>query len=262
MFTHNTKYSEERIIPHKTPKVIYLDHLARYKFIECYVTNKVVLDVGCGNGYGTYRLAEKAEKVIGVDISKEVVGYAKEHYLATNLYYRIMDATKLEFRDETFDVICSFDVIEHISDFRKYLSEIKRVLKKGGWCFISTPNKAITSPYSEKPINPFHSQEFYYRDFKNILEEFFNSVKVLGECESTNVKKSKNIVLKIYDLARKVDPWNIRKIIPQVLKLKLIRKICSVVKGINIENLSEENIIFIKNNIENAPIFLAIVQNI
>ena len=80
--------------------------------------------------------------------------------------------TRLDFPDNFFDLICAFEVIEHIKDYKKALAEFYRVLKPGGLLLISTPNKAIYSPDSKKPFYPFHFHEFYLEDLKTMLKDF------------------------------------------------------------------------------------------
>ena len=111
----------------------YLRHKTAYAFAKKFIENSFVLDNGCGTGYGSYYLITNgARKVVGVDISRDAVEYAKKRYKFNNLYYEVRDATKLNFENNTFDVLTSFQVIEHIADVDAYLTEIKKVLKKIG----------------------------------------------------------------------------------------------------------------------------------
>lgn len=165
------KFTGERMIPEfNQGDLVYLEHISRYFFARQIVKNKVVLDVACGSGYGSdYLLQAGAKKVIGVDISKEAIEYAKKKYKKKALQFIKSDVLKLPFPDHTFDIIVSYETVEHLRDHQKFIKEIKRVLKKTGVLLISTPNTKI-SPKD----NIFHLKELNLRQFKKLLECFQN----------------------------------------------------------------------------------------
>lgn len=100
-----------------------------------------VLDVGCGTGTFLARVAKTyGVDCTGIDVSKESIAKAKQ-WLVPCLHFQVADAVKLPFEDESFDYVLSFDVLEHIEDQNKALSEMARVLKRGGWLLIYTINK-------------------------------------------------------------------------------------------------------------------------
>jgi len=165
----------------------YLRHKIAYVFAEKFIRDKDVLDNGAGSGYGAYHLAVSgARKVVGIDISKEAVEYARQRYSSKNLEFRTEDAAKLSFDDKTFDVLTSFQVIEHIRDIDNFLREVVRVLKKPGIALISTPNKKIYSPNGP---NPFHIKEFYPNEFNNLLKIYFDEVEILGAGQNAKVNE-------------------------------------------------------------------------
>lgn len=168
-------FTGERLIPEKNQNDLILgEHLARYYFARSFVKGKKVLDVACGTGYGTKILAEAgAIETFGVDISTEAIDYARENYSSENAKFSLGNAEKLDFPDKEFDVIVSFETIEHLNDYCKFLKEIKRVLKEDGTFIVSTPNKAL---YPEG--NPFHVKEFYRDEFISELRQFFENVKL------------------------------------------------------------------------------------
>lgn len=153
-----------------------------YVFAAGFVKDKIVLDIGCAGGYGSdYLYRHGARKVIGIELSTEAADSAKEKFGRDNLEFFAMDATSLNFGDSLFDVVISFQVIEHIIDYKKYLSEVRRVLKDDGFFIVSTPNKNITSPNRKKPVFPFHAKEFYPDELSLLLSKYFREVRILGQ---------------------------------------------------------------------------------
>lgn len=178
MKNYNIKFTGERLIP-KLNKgtAFYYEHLARYIFSNQFVKNKIVLDAGCGTGYGSFILSNygKAKQVIAIDKSAEAIQYAKEKYYAVNIAYDVDDITKLnKIKQNTVDITVSFEVIEHIKKQDLFLKQVKRVLKENGIFIVSTPNKLT---YVEN--NPFHEKELSPEEFTNLLQNYFSNVKIL-----------------------------------------------------------------------------------
>lgn len=157
-----------------------LEHLVRYNLLPG-DTSQEVLDIGCGAGHGSNMLSKKYKKVYGVDISEEAIEYAKSNWATNNIEFVVGSAMDIPFPDSTFDVVSAFEVFEHLTDWRKFLSEIKRVLKPGGVVYISTPNKTLYSPGTKKPINPHHVFEMTIPEFKTALNEFFILEEFYGQ---------------------------------------------------------------------------------
>lgn len=175
-----------RVVPNKTPQRIYEDHIARYEFASKYAIDKKVLDIACGTGYGSeYLIQHGAANVTGVDIAEDSIKYAIDHYAQDNLLFLESDATLLPFSEGSFDVIVSFETIEHIEKWKNYLEEISRVLKENGYLLISTPNRIVTSPnYPEKkstPDNSFHVVEFSKDEFISLLARNFKEIEIFGQ---------------------------------------------------------------------------------
>ena len=83
--------------------------------------------------------------------------------------------------NEHFDIIVSFETIEHIIEYKKFLNECSRVLKKGGTIVCSTPNKKFSSSFLKKQLNPFHVIEFYPEEFQNLMNDYFQNIKLYGQ---------------------------------------------------------------------------------
>jgi ubiquinone/menaquinone biosynthesis C-methylase UbiE len=163
----------ERMIPeyHKG-WMMYGEHLIRYEGINKAIEGRVVLDIACGSGYGSSMLASSAKKVIGVDIDENTVQYAKQNYGSPKVTFLQGRATAIPIEDSSVDVVVSYETVEHVKEYKKFLSEIKRVLKPKGLLIISTPNDKV---YIED--NPFHQHEFVFSELSSLLKINFKNVK-------------------------------------------------------------------------------------
>lgn len=172
--------SERQLLEEKSPW--WAEHIHRYhSVLERMTGTEVVLDIACGTGFGSNMLAEKASRVIGGDIDSSVIALNKKEWLRNNLDFQKLDATQLPFEDDTFDVLVSFETIEHSKEYDAMLNEFKRVTKPGGLLFISTPNIYVNSP-SGIVTNPYHTQEFTPEAFNNLIfEKKFNGYDFLGQ---------------------------------------------------------------------------------
>jgi len=230
------KFTGERCILGKSGKLLEKEHLARYEFALQYIHNKKVLDIGCGTGYGVDLIASKASEVIGVDICEEAINYAKQQCKQKNIKFYVGNAENLDFlEDGQFDVIISFEVIEHIPDYLQYLKEVRRLLKADGILIISTPNKKYHSPHSEKPVNPWHITEFWLDDFKALLKKYFDNVKLYGQYYNTRIK------------------WIVKKLLPQKVWQTSLQKMRDDYHTRQVSNFSDKNI-------ENYSYFIAVCR--
>lgn len=169
------EYTGERFVPEKSSSKMNDEHVARYHFAGSYVKNKRVLDIACGVGYGSILLAGYgATHVDGVDISEEAVHYAQSVNRSDNVTFRQSDITTY-CSDEKYDVIVSFETIEHIPCYLDALRNLKTLLKAGGFLLISSPNRLITSPkcktLHDRPKNQYHTQEFTVDELFALLRD-------------------------------------------------------------------------------------------
>jgi 2-polyprenyl-3-methyl-5-hydroxy-6-metoxy-1,4-benzoquinol methylase len=149
------------------------DHQARYEFAKKFADRKRVLDVACGTGFGSKALAESGAEVVAIDIDEGAITYARENFAHEKVTYEVGDASDITHEDESFDLVVSFETIEHLPEAlrAKYLRELGRVLRPDGKLILSTPNKPITSPWSFKPSNKHHVKEFTRSSLDRELSE-------------------------------------------------------------------------------------------
>lgn len=159
----------------------YYEHMHRYLFAQKLVKDMNVLDISCGEGYGSDLLTQEAKSVIGCDIDEEIIVSASAKYSKNSkLNFRVGDCTKMPFENKSFDVIVSFETIEHFEEHEKFLKEVKRVLLDDGILIISSPDKTV---YSDKRNyhNPDHVKELTKQELVDLLKQFFNNIEVLGQ---------------------------------------------------------------------------------
>lgn len=157
------------------------EHRARYYFAASYVQGKTVLDIACGTGFGEQILIESgAKRMIAADYSDEALETTKRLGLDAADLVRT-DGTRLPFPDGSIEAITSFETVEHIPDYERFVSELRRVLRSGGVAIMSTPNALYTKPVNGKPINPFHVYEFTPDEFRALLGKHFSSVELYGQ---------------------------------------------------------------------------------
>jgi SAM-dependent methyltransferase len=157
--------------------LVYLKHAAMYAFAQAFVADKRVLDLGCGEGYGSAILVRAARFVVAADYDRDAVAHAARKYAGARLAFVVCDAQRLPFRRAVFGAIISYEVIEHIPNVSAYLNEIKRV---GSFALISTPNAALRLLPFQKPWNRFHLREYAARAFARELRGAFGRVDVRG----------------------------------------------------------------------------------
>jgi SAM-dependent methyltransferase len=171
------EFTGERVIPARVDVDLWNEHLARYAFAARLAAGKRILDAGCGTGYGSAELAQRALSVTGLDIAPEAIAYAREHYAAANVRFLEGSCSAMPLADAAFDLVSAFEVIEHLADWQAFLLESRRVLAPGGVLLLSTPNRDY---YAEARRlagpNPFHAHEFGFDEFASALRALFPHV--------------------------------------------------------------------------------------
>ena len=124
--------------------------LAWYEFAAPLVTNKTVLDAGCGLGLGLDILKRSAKKVIGQDLD--------ERLSHPNITITTLD----KIADKSFDVVTSIDVVEHVEDDLDFVRQLARIARE--FIFITTPNWTVTRCHW-----PYHVREYTPKQLEALL---------------------------------------------------------------------------------------------
>ena len=155
-------------------------HLKAYEEATLAAAGRSVLDLGCNTGYGTVRISAVARHVVGADVSERAIEAAKARPDGDRVDWVVVDGVHLPFASGSFDVVTSFQVIEHLDDPLPYLREIARVLRDDGTAILTTPNAAIRLDDGKPPWNRFHVREYRAGELDRLLCQVFASVRVRG----------------------------------------------------------------------------------
>lgn len=175
--------TQERALPEHQDQtledyLVFLKHTALYEYAQSFCQSKIILDLGCGEGYGGRMLARAARRVVGADYSFSAVAHARQKYATPNLDFVVCDAQALPFRADCFEATTSFEVIEHLPEPGKFLNEIKRVC--AGTILISTPNRKLRLLPFQRPWNQYHRREYAARDLRAALTAAYAQVQMSG----------------------------------------------------------------------------------
>src|SRR5262249_48754119 len=171
------EWTGERFLPWINESTIAYEHLHRYAYANTLVKDKRVLDLACGEGYGSNLLASAAASVVGIDIDDNVISHASQKYRRANLRFLAGSVTAVPIQqDHCFDVIVCFEAIEHIENQPALMAEAKRLLDSEGLLIVSTPNKTIYREQSPEN-NPFHVKELHFAEFQELLARYFRNIE-------------------------------------------------------------------------------------
>jgi SAM-dependent methyltransferase len=230
----------ERIVPDDEPPGIVALHLKRYLFAQPYCSGKVVLDAACGSGYGSAELGRVATRVVGVDVDAPAVEYACSRYGGGNVEFDVMDVADLRFDDGSFDVVVSFETIEHVPDREAFLREVTRVLRPWGTFVVSTPSVEHTT---ERPQNPYHHVEYARDDFVRLLSPHFESIDLFGQRRRETLR---------YRVLRRLDVLGLRR------RLAFVRRAGQLVGTAPTEAVTLDDVVIDRDGIERATELVAV----
>ena len=153
-------------------------HLAVYRWIAERCEGLEVVDLACGEGYGTATLAERAACVVGVDANPEAHEHARLRYSRPGVRF-VRDL--IERFGERCDAVVFLQTIEHVHNPGEVLAHIHDLLRPGGVAYVSTPNVlTLAPPGAERSDNPWHVHEYRAHEFRAVCAEVFPGVDLLG----------------------------------------------------------------------------------
>jgi ubiquinone/menaquinone biosynthesis C-methylase UbiE len=180
MSVPNLPFTGERFTP-ECVREIWYEHWHRYAFALQFSQGKRVLDAACGEGYGSALLATRAASVLGLDLSQTAIMHARARYAAcAGLQFGSADCTRLDhLADATFDLIVSFETLEHVEQQERMLDGFARLLAPDGLLLVSTPDRRN---YSDIPgvRNEHHVRELYRDQFERLVGERFPSFQIFA----------------------------------------------------------------------------------
>jgi SAM-dependent methyltransferase len=154
-------------------------HEVVYEELAPRCRDAVVLEAGCGEGYGADLLARTARRVIGLDYDALTAGHVARRYPRVDVARTNLVA--LPVRSGASDAVVSLQVIEHLWEQERFLRECRRALRPGGALLLSTPNRITFSPGRDTPLNPFHTRELSGAELAGLVHDAgFTGVEVLG----------------------------------------------------------------------------------
>jgi len=154
-------------------------HEVAYRWLAPRCAGALVLEAGCGEGYGAALLAERARAVLALDYDAATSAHAAARY--PGVFVARANLAGLPLPDAAVDVVANLQVIEHLWDQAGFLAECRRVLRPGGTLLLSTPNRITFSPGRDTPLNPFHTRELSGAELAGLLTEAgFEAIALAG----------------------------------------------------------------------------------
>jgi SAM-dependent methyltransferase len=174
-------FTGERFTP-ECVREMWLEHWHRYAFALRWARGRRVLDVACGEGYGAALLARGGATVTAVDCSAETLAHARARYGGIlGLAFEHGDVTDLSnLPDAGFDLIVSFETLEHVEAQDAMLAGFRRLLAPGGLLLVSTPDRRVYSDLTGYR-NEFHVRELYRDEFEALLARHFAARRLFGQ---------------------------------------------------------------------------------
>jgi 2-polyprenyl-3-methyl-5-hydroxy-6-metoxy-1,4-benzoquinol methylase len=155
-------------------------HLVVYEWIAAQVAGGRVIDMACGEGYGSDLLARSAASVVGLDANPEAFEHARARYVRDNLRFE-RGMVENHGDPASFDAVVFLQTIEHVINPQAVLGHMRSLLAPGGALYVSTPNVLTLAPAgAEKSDNPWHLREYRAAEFRSLCESVFSSVELLG----------------------------------------------------------------------------------
>jgi SAM-dependent methyltransferase len=162
-------------------------HVARYLFAADFARHGRVLDAAGGSGYGARILrCGGAAEVLGVDLDPQAVADARQHFGGAGIEFIVDDCQQLARVSGRFDLVCSFETIEHLPQPEQFLAAAAMRLAPGGVLLCSTPDRDVSPPFVDgRPRNPFHFHEWRREEFRGLLAPYFSEIEIRVQVRST-----------------------------------------------------------------------------
>ncbi len=156
----------------------YRRHLVVYEWIAERAWGRRVVDLACGEGYGSQVLARTARSVIGVDANPEAFDHARAKYTSRTTRF---ERGLIDTWEGDVDCVVFLQTIEHVQDPDATLAHVRKLIGPGGIAFISTPNVLTLAPKgAERSGNPWHVHEYRGDEFRELCERHFGQVDLFG----------------------------------------------------------------------------------
>jgi SAM-dependent methyltransferase len=153
-------------------------HLVVYRWIASRVGGRRVVDLACGEGYGSAELARTAASVVGVDANPDAFEHARLKYSGPKLSF---ERNMIELWDGDVDCVVFLQTIEHVQDPDAMLAHVRELIEPGGVAYVSTPNVLTLAPKgAERSGNPWHVREYKPHEYRELCERHFGQVDLLG----------------------------------------------------------------------------------
>lgn len=188
-------YGQDRVYP--ADSFLFTCHVWAYRDLASRLQpGALVLDLACGEGYGTDELARAGHRAIGLDLEAPVLIEAARRYRRP---FVAGDAFRLPFPDATFDAVGALQTIEHVDATGAFVAECARVLKPGGVAYLTTPNIAQLPATASKEFNPWHLRDFTPAELRAELAPHFAATELFGQVLDETLPR----VRALLDLARR-----------------------------------------------------------
>jgi len=194
----------ERLVPGTSDWEVYsYEHRQRYAFFAARCHERDILDAACGVGYGSQILAQAgARSVVGADISKKAIDYARRTFACPTTRFVNSAVEDLPVPAACFDIVMSFETIEHLRCPERFVAEMHRVLRPGGVFICSTPNKHFAN--RGKTANPYHLSEMGFAEFAAVFTTYFVIEERLYQTHSESYQRHLELLRALDQLAKPV----------------------------------------------------------
>jgi len=178
-------------VTHLYPNDLYYAHLSIYWFASRFVKDQIVLDAGCGDGYGIHYLAEHgAKRIVGIDISQVAINTCKKYFTRGNLEYQVVDLAKIDKVDtldaHSVNLVFSSNALEHVAPVKYFFDNCHELLTPNGLFIIAVPPVVDHVSRDANISNPYHHNIWSPTQWKYALSFYFDVIK----CYAHGLKSS------------------------------------------------------------------------